>query len=64
MIIFKLHPHYSRKEIHALQDMMLTIRDEIREASTCAYQLRDCRKCEYRNLCKDVTNAVHHLKKQ
>lgn len=64
MIIFKLKPHYNRKEIRALQDMMYTIRDEIREASTCAYQRKDCRKCEYRNLCKDVTNAVHHLKNQ
>lgn len=64
MIIFKLKPHYNRKEIRALSDMMRTIKDEIHEASTCAYQRRDCRKCEYRNLCKDVTNAVHHLKNQ
>lgn len=64
MIIFKLKPHYNRKEIRALQDMMYTIKDEIREASSCAYRWKDCRKCEYRNLCKDVTNAVHHLKEQ
>jgi len=64
MIIFKLHPHYNRKEIRALTDMMRTIKDEIHEASTCTYTRKDCRKCEYRNLCKDVTNAVHHLKNQ
>ena len=62
MIIFKLKPHYNRKEIRALYDMMLTIKDEIHEASTCAYRCRDCRKCAYRNLCKDITNAVQHLK--
>lgn len=61
MIIFKLKPYYNRKEIRTLSDMMRTIKDEIYEASTCAYTRKDCRKCEYRNLCKDVTNAVHHL---
>lgn len=62
MIIFKLKPHYNHKEIRALSDMMYTIRDEIHEESGCAFKRKDCRKCEYRNLCRDVTNAVRHLK--
>lgn len=62
MFTFKLKGHYSRAEIAALTDMLLSIRDEIYEAGKCAYERRDCRKCQYKHLCKDVENAVHHLK--
>lgn len=61
MIRFFLTPHYTQKEKTALLDLLLTLLSEIHDEAECKTSNKDCRHCAYKNLCKDITQSVHHL---
>lgn len=61
MIVFKLKPHYSRKEKNLLLDVFLTAEAELYNIAKCTSKYHDCKNCEYKTVCKDIKNAVHHL---
>lgn len=64
MITFKLKPHYNRKELRLLRDVFLTAEAELYNTAKCSSSKTNCKTCEYRTVCKDITNAVHHLTKR
>lgn len=61
MITFKLKPHYKRKEKNLLLDTFLTAEAELYNINKCSSRTTKCANCEYKTVCKDIKNAVHHL---
>lgn len=63
MIQFRMKKSYNRKEIDALLDMFLTMQTELFDAAGCinTNPTLQCKKCPYKNLCRDIQNSVHYL---
>lgn len=60
MIIFKIK-HYTYNELNALLNSALAVKADIYRNAGCEYQIKDCRKCKLKNLCKDVQESVKFL---
>ena len=62
MITLRTKNRYSRKEKNFMLDILIAMQEEVQREAKCLHNdIKDCRNCRYKNVCKDIHDTVHYL---